>query len=134
MVAIGQHKHRALDAAHEFLDDDAARSVAEHAAQHLLQFLLRFVKGGQNQYTLTGTQTVSLQHIRRCQRLQKCQSFLNMLAVEGLVACCRNVVAHHEGFGKVLRSLQYGTGLRRADDGNVLRPRVGFHVVVDTLH
>ena len=57
-----------------------------------------------------------------------------MLAVEGLIACCGDVVAHHKVLGEVLRAFQYGTGFRGTDDGNVLRAGVCLQVVVDTLH
>ena len=43
-------------------------------------------------------------------------------------------MAYHECFGKVLRPFQYGTSLRWANDGNILRALVSSHVVVDTFN
>ena len=57
-----------------------------------------------------------------------------MLAVESLVLGGGYVVALHEALGEVLRALEHGTGLRRTDDGDIRRPRVGLQVVVDALH
>ena len=63
VFAISQYKNAALDAAHKFLDDHTTAGIAKHAAQHLLQFLLGFFEGREDEYTLTSTETVSLQHI-----------------------------------------------------------------------
>ena len=69
VLAVGKHKHRALDAAEELLDNHLCRGVSEHAVEHLLQFLLSLLESGEYQHTLAGAQTVSLQHIRSLQRL-----------------------------------------------------------------
>ena len=102
MLAVGQHKDAALNAAQEFLDDHATRRIAEHTAQHLLQFALGIIQRRHYQHTLAGTQAVSLQHVGCFERFQKGQAFLQMLAVERLVARRRNAVALHEALGKIL--------------------------------
>ena len=63
MLAISEYEDATLDATHKFLDDHTTAGIAKHAAQHLLQFLLGFFEGREDEYTLTGTETVSLQHI-----------------------------------------------------------------------
>ena len=111
MLAVGHHEDGALDAAEELFYHDAAAGIAKHTAEHLFQFLLGFVEGGQDEYALTSTETVGLQYVGGFERLQEGESFLHVLAVEGLVAGCGDVVALHESLGKVLGAFEHGTGL-----------------------
>ena len=134
MLTVGQYEDGALDAAHEFLDDDTAGGVAEHTAEHLLQFLLGFVQCRQDEHTLACAQAVGLQNVRGFQSIQKSQTLFLVLAVEGLVACGRDVVALHESLGKVLGAFEYGTGFRRAYDGDIRCALVLLQIVVDALH
>ena len=57
-----------------------------------------------------------------------------MLAVEGLVLCGGDVVAHHEGLGEVFRTLEHGTGFRRPYDRDSCGSRVVLEFIVNALH
>ena len=57
-----------------------------------------------------------------------------MLAVEGLITGCGDVVALHKAFGKVLRAFEDGTSLGGANHRDVLGTGIGFQFVVDTFH
>ena len=111
VLAVSQYEYRAFNAAEEFLDDYACRSVAEHTAEHLLELLLGLFQGREDENALAGAQAVSLQYVRSLQSLQELQAFFYVLAVESLILSCRNVVALHKLLGEVLASFQYGTSL-----------------------
>ena len=76
MLSVGKHEDRALDTAHELLDDHTAGGITKHAAQHLFQFLLRLVEGGEDEYALAGAETVGLQHVGGLEGFQEGQTFL----------------------------------------------------------
>ena len=57
-----------------------------------------------------------------------------MLAVEGLIGSCGDVMALHEAFGKILASFQYGSGLAGTDNGNVSQFSIVLEIVVDALY
>ena len=134
VLTVCQHEYRALDTAHELLDHHAARCVTEHTTQHLLQLFLGFFECRQNQYALTGTQTVGFQHVGGFECLQELQTLFQVFAIKGLIAGCRNMVALHKGLGKILRAFEHSTGFRRTNHGYVLGALIGLQVVVDTLY
>ena len=150
VASVGEHKHRALNAAEELLDDHASRSIAELArmpergcslrcgvgghSKHILQLTLGLVERGNDEHSLAGAEAVGLQHIRGLQGFQKRHALLQGVGSEGLVAGGGYAMALHEGLGKVFRPFKNGTGLRRTDDGNGGREGVGLQVVVDALH
>ena len=103
---IGEH-----DTAQEFLDYHAGRSIAKHTSEHLLELLLGLFESREDEYALACAQTVGLQYVRSLQGLQELQAFLYVLAVEGFVLGCRDVVALHKLLGEVLAAFQYGTSL-----------------------
>ena len=57
-----------------------------------------------------------------------------MFAVERLIAGGGDVVTLHESLGEILRAFEYGTSLRRTDDGHILGTLIGFQIVVDALY
>ena len=111
VLAVSENKYRAFDAAQEFLDNYACRSIAEHTAQHLLELLLCLFQSREDENTLTCAQTVSLQYVWSLQGFQEFKTFLYMFAIESLVLSCRNVVALHKLLGEVLAAFQYSTCL-----------------------
>ena len=57
-----------------------------------------------------------------------------MLAVEGFVLGCRDVVALHKLLGEVLAAFQYGTCLGWSDHWDVVGARIVLEVVVNTFY
>ena len=111
VLSVGKYKDAALDTTHELFNDHTAGGVAKHAAEHLFKLLLGFFEGGEDEYALSCTEAVGLEHIRCFECFQEGQALLKMLAVEGLVACGGDVVALHECLGKVLGTFQYSSCL-----------------------
>ncbi len=134
VLAIGEHEYRALYAAEKLLDDHPCRGIAEHSAEHLLQLLLGFVESGQYEHTLSGAQSVGLEHVWRLQCLEESYAFGKMFPVEGLIASCRYGVPLHESLGKVLGAFHLSSGLRRAYHWYVGGLGVRLHLVVDAFH
>ena len=75
MLSIRQNEYAAFYTTHEFFDDHTAGGIAKHATQHLLEFFLGFFKGGENQYTLACTKSISFENVRRLQCLKEGQTF-----------------------------------------------------------
>ena len=134
VLAVGEHEDGALNAAEELLYHNTARRIAKHTSQHFLQFFLRLFECWQYEHTFAGTQSVCFKHVGGFECFQEPQAFLHMFAIECLIACSGDVVAFHESFGKVFRTLQHSTGLRGANDGHSLGALVVFHVVVNAFH
>ena len=57
-----------------------------------------------------------------------------MLAVEGFILGCRDVVALHKLLGEVFAAFQYGTCLGWSDHWDVVGARIVLEVVVNTLY
>ena len=134
VLAVGKHEDAALYAAHELLDDHSAAGTSKHTAQHLLQFLLGLFQRGEDEYSLSGTQTIGFQDVRSLQCPEEGLAFGECLAGEGLVGSRGNMVALHEALGKVLAALQHGTLTGGTDDGNILQSLIGLEIIVDSLH
>ena len=64
VIAVGEHKHRALYSRKKFFDNHSAARSTEHAVEHLAEFFLSLVEVGDNEHALTGSQAVGFEHIR----------------------------------------------------------------------
>ena len=102
VAAVGEHEHRALDAAEELLDDNAGRRHAEHPAEHLAKLALGLFERGEYQHALAGAKAVGLEHVGSLEALKEGQPFVERGAVERAVAGCRYVVPLHESLGEIL--------------------------------
>ena len=66
--------------------------------------------------------------------MQKLDALLDVAGADTEIACRRDVVAHHEAFGKLLAAFQAGAFLRRADDRHRFQRLVVSEIVVDAFN
>ena len=120
VVSVCQYEYRALDTAQEFFNHNGCRCGTEHAAEHFFQFFLRFIQRRKDENSFPGTKAISLQYVGSFQRFEESEALFEVFGSDAFVAGCRDVVAHHEAFGKLLAAFQLRSLSRRTDHGNML--------------
>ena len=110
VLAVGDDKHRALNALKELLDDHRCARLAKLAVEHCAEFTLGLVQIVDDEHALAGCQTVGLEHIGCLLTLEEAQSLVQIVVGYAQILRRGDAMPLHEALGKVLAALQLGTG------------------------
>ena len=134
VFAVGKHEYGTFDTAQELFNNDCCRCGAEHTAKHFLEFFLCLVQCGEDQNAFSGTESVGFQHVWGFQRFEESQTFFEIFCCDTFIPGCRDLMTHHEAFGKLLAALQLCSVGGRTDNGDMFQFGTILEVIVDAFY
>ncbi len=134
VLTVRQYEYRTLDTAQELFNHNGCRCGTEHAAEHFFQFFLCFIQRRKDENAFPGTKAISLQYVGSFQRFEESEALFEVFGSDAFVAGCRDVVAHHEAFGKFLASFQLRSFCRWTDNSDVFQLGTFLEIVVDAFY